>query len=234
VLAAIQAALLFLAQTLTRHAVTDSAGVSKTEVGGAGLTFLVLALTAVAQLLVAAMIAIVVQRGVLGQPITVGDAWAVVRPRSWRVLGGSILAGLAMFGGLILLIIPGVYLWAALSFTTVVIVIENSGAAAALGRSRRLVQGAWWRTFGILLLVYLISGIVSTIIRVPFNIGAIGTAIGGGQPSLGDAALQDLGGLLAAVFTVPFTAAAIALLYIDRRMRSEGLDLALQQAAAQG
>ena len=46
-------------------------------------------------------------------------------------------------------------------------------------------------------------------------------------------AVTNLGSVLASTVTAPFTAALTALLYIDLRIRREGLDVALARAAAQ-
>jgi hypothetical protein len=44
--------------------------------------------------------------------------------------------------------------------------------------------------------------------------------------------LTAIGGVISGTLVRPFSAGVIALLYIDRRMRAEALDLTLQQAAA--
>ncbi len=43
--------------------------------------------------------------------------------------------------------------------------------------------------------------------------------------------LIALGGVLATAVTAPFVAGAVALLYVDRRIRAEGLDIELARAA---
>jgi hypothetical protein len=181
----------------------------------------------------ASLVAAVVQRGILGQPITLAEAWGIVRPRTWTIIGAALLATLAWALALVTLV-GGIYLYVAFRFATVVLVIEGGGVRASLGRSRRLVSGAWWRTFGLLLLVSLVAGIVSLVVEAPFSLGAFGDIIhslADPHVSLGSEALADVGRLIAGIFAEPFTAAAVALLYIDRRMRVEGLDVALRQAA---
>jgi hypothetical protein len=42
-------------------------------------------------------------------------------------------------------------------------------------------------------------------------------------------ALDVLGGIVAGMITAPFLAGVLALLYIDRRMRAEGLDFVLRR-----
>jgi hypothetical protein len=106
------------------------------------------------------------------------------------------------------------------------------GVFGALRRSAELVRGSWWRLFGILLLILLIAGIISQVISVPF---ALPTFFLDEPPTdsqfLITLVISALGGIVAATITAPFTAAATALLYVDRRIRREGLDIELARAA---
>jgi hypothetical protein len=106
------------------------------------------------------------------------------------------------------------------------------GVAGALRRSAELVKGSWWRVFGILLLVLLIVVIISLTLSVPFSLPLF---LVGDQPSEGEFLLplviSALGAIVASTITAPFTAAATVLLYVDRRIRREGLDIELARAA---
>jgi MFS family permease len=104
----------------------------------------------------------------------------------------------------------------------------------SLQRSAGLVRGAWWRTFGILLLALVITVIVSQVLSVPAALPAL---FGGpfvaddGTPTLFALVIQGIAGVLATTVTAPFTAALTVLLYVDRRIRREGLDIELARAA---
>jgi hypothetical protein len=106
------------------------------------------------------------------------------------------------------------------------------GVFGALRRSAELVRTSWWRLFGILLLILLIAGIISQALSVLFALPAIFL---GEQPSddqfLLTLVISALGGIVGATITAPFTAAATVLLYVDRRIRREGLDIELARAA---
>jgi hypothetical protein len=106
------------------------------------------------------------------------------------------------------------------------------GVAGALRRSAELVKGSWWRTEGILALVLLIVVIISWVLSVPFSLPFY---LVGDQPSDSEFLLtlvvSALGGMVTSTFTAPFTAAATVLLYVDRRIRREGLDIELARAA---
>ena len=138
--------------------------------------------------------------------------------------------------GLIPATLLAVYAWTSLCLAPAAVVLERQPVMGALRRSRALVRGSWWRVFGILLLASLIAGIVSGIITVPFGIAGGGiTLLRGSEDnhlSFVNLLINGVGGLLAGTIVRPFSAGVTALLYIDRRMRAEALDITLQSAAA--
>jgi hypothetical protein len=142
------------------------------------------------------------------------------------VLGGLLLLGL------------GAYLYVAFALAPAAVVLERQGVRASLRRSRALVQGAWWRTFGILLLVNVIAQVLAGILSVPFTALTLlvswltGDGEGLNPYEILPLLVTAVGTILAAAVTWPFTAVSSALLYVDRRMRREALDIELTRAAA--
>ena len=127
----------------------------------------------------------------------------------------------------------GIYAYVRVSLAPAALVLEKAGIRKALERSGVLVKGDWWRVFGILLLAWLLSYIVSQILLVPFAIlGVVGLfTSGGGDDATLLFVLLQVGAGLASFLIAPFGAGVRSLLYVDRRMRAEGLDLTLQAAA---
>lgn len=123
--------------------------------------------------------------------------------------------------------------WA--SVASPVVVLERAGVFTALRRSRRLVRGSFWRVLGVLLLVQLISTVLSGVLTVPvgFLSAAAGAATGdaGNSFALVPQLIQAVGAILVGTITLPFVCGCRALLYLDLRMRREGLDLVLHRAA---
>ena len=155
-------------------------------------------------------------------------------------------AAIAVFGGAgalvgVPLIIAGavaaVWLYVRLSLAPCALVLERTGIAASLRRSSVLVRRDWWRVFGVLLLTVVIGTFVSQVVQLPFSALGAGSVSGLVDPDTDVLATRSLvlsaiGAGLAATLVAPFTAGVRALLYVDRRMRAEGLDVSLSAAAA--
>ena len=227
--------------------------------GGAGLI-----VSALATLVLTGILTAVAGRAVLGQPMTLGQAWQQVRPVLLRLLGIALLSSLIVYGTLIvavalaagmiaaagataaLVAVPlgvagaalAVYLYVRLSLAPAVAVLERAGVRTSLKRSGILARRSWWRICGILLLTLVITTFVSNVLQIPFVVLGAG-ATGLGQladpegPTTTVLVMSYIGAGIAQTLVAPFTAGVRALLYIDRRMRAEGLDVALNAAAAQ-
>jgi len=132
-----------------------------------------------------------------------------------------ILYGLAVAGGFVLLVIPGVILALSLGMAPYLVITEELGPVDALKRSHNLVWGNWWRTaiiitviMFILMAAYCFVGMVSGI-----SIVAGGTEVG--EPGL-------LVTLAMALFSAVITPVAYSLglaLLTDLQLRKEGGDL---------
>jgi hypothetical protein len=178
------------------------------------------------------MLTVVVSEAVLGRSTTARAVWARLRPRLLGLIGVSAAASLLPVLGLVLCIVPGVFLWAALALTVPAYVLEGQGIRAALGRSRHLVRGSWWRVFGIRLLGYLLVAVVSSILAVPFVIAGLATTgVFSGDTVTGTPVLflviVAIGSLVARAVTAPLLASILVLIYVDRRIRLEALDVSL-------
>ena len=100
--------------------------------------------------------------------------------------------------------------------------MEGLRGRKALGRSRRLVKGFWWRTFALVVLGSLLASIVGLALG-----GALGALTFAAEGDVAMVAANLLATVVAGVVTTPFIAAMTIVLYIDLRVRKEGFDLAL-------
>jgi hypothetical protein len=193
-------------------------------------------LAAVVGAVLTGMLVVVVSEDVLGRRVTAADVWRRIRPRMWALLLAAAVSGIVPYVGLVLLVVPGLLFWAAWSLTTPALVLEGIGPFAALRRSWRLAMPALARVWWVRTLSVLLGFLIQFLIAVPFSAaGALVVVAAGDGSDPGPAAtvvvlaLSVLGGIAASMITAPFLAGVLALLYIDRRMRAEGLDLVLRR-----
>ncbi len=92
---------------------------------------------------------------------SIADLIRSVEPVFWPLVAVSILFGIALGIGFILLIVPGLILMVIWSVVAPVTVLERPGPLAAFGRSRELVRGNGWNVFGVIVLVFLTVAVVS-------------------------------------------------------------------------
>lgn len=128
------------------------------------------------------------------------------------VMGAVVLSGLGALGGLILLVVPGVYLWIRWYLASQTVVVEGRAPSDALGRSGELVSDYWWSTFGRVLLIGLIGGLLAAVLGLP--IGLVAALAESGPLSL-------LGTILTDGISLSFVALGSTLLYFDLRARKE-------------
>ena len=116
------------------------------------------------------MLIVVVTEDVVGRRADFGLVWRKARSRIWRLVGLSLVIGVLQFVGLLLCLAPGIWLWGIWAVAVPALMIENRGIGGALGRSRQLVGGMFWRVWGIRALGYLIAGAISAAIGLLFGL----------------------------------------------------------------
>src|SRR5216684_1514576 len=126
----------------------------------------------------------------LDRPITVGDAY-----RSIRV---------------ILTPIVGIYLLNCWSLAAPVMIVEHRFGMTALRRSRQLVTGVWWRTFGIFIVASLIAEVPAGVLQLFWSyIPVFGPILTAGTSAIASS----------------YSLVVLVIYYFDRRCRTEDFDL---------
>lgn len=244
----------------------DSSGLLSSYIGlllsslGSGV------LTLIVTAIVEAIVTVQVASSTLGSRLRLRGLWRRLRGRRGAVIGwaaitggaavisvGIVVLGLVGIGltgtaGVVVAVILGfllgaglvvvyIWLWVKLGFVPAAIVLERATIRTALRRSWQLTKGAFWRTFGIRILVAVIFGIAASIITTPIQLiitlsSGVLQPNGGSLDSLSSSLLvstivvEAVTSIITAVSLV-VTTATTALLYLDQRMRQEGLDLDL-------
>ncbi|WP_306325646.1 DUF7544 domain-containing protein [Streptomyces venezuelae] len=242
------------------EALEQSLEAAQSSLIGLGPALLV---TLMASLVSAALLTVVISRAILGRPVSLGAAWQEARPRLLQLLGLTLLLALISTGVVLMGLLPGlliggapgvalallgglgalavvVWLMIRFSLASPALMLERGSVTQSLKRSAKLVQGAWWRIFGITLLTQLLIFVFAMIVAIPFTV--IGIAIDGdgfsgmlsgttttfGWPFL---IVTGIGGVITSAITYPISAGVTVLLYVDQRIRREALDLELARAA---
>ncbi|WP_405497078.1 hypothetical protein [Streptomyces sp. NBC_00096] len=150
-----------------------------------------------------------------------------------------------LFLGVLVCVPFSVWLTTRFSLAPAAAVIEGLGPVAALRRSSRLVSDGWWRVFGITLLGYLVASAVGYAIQLPFSFVGM-FALFPSLPEAGDtnvdlgsmafgflvyAGALLVGAMISSLFQFTYPQLALALLYVDQRIRKEDLAASLVAAA---
>ncbi|TFB53914.1 hypothetical protein [Cryobacterium tagatosivorans] len=161
-----------------------------------------------------------------------GVALLVALGGPWLGLGVAlgILGGLALVAGWI-------WLFTKTSLAPSLIVLERLGIRRAVSRSWSLTGGYFWRTLGVQFLVATIVNVVAQIVTTPLSL-LFGVAVSLVDPNAAfEAWIPSIFLYVLTIFTAlglgavtaVIQSATTALIYIDLRMRKEGLDLDLQR-----
>jgi len=132
--------------------------------------------------------------------LSIGETVSAATPYLGSVVLASFLAGIAIAIGLVLVIVPGLYLMTIWAVIVPVIVIEGSGALASFGRSQQLVRGRGWHVFATLVLVYVILLVVNLVLGLIFS--ALPHVLGSGLSSI-----------ISGTLIAPFLALVVTLVY---------------------
>ena len=158
-----------------------------------------------------------------GNVETIGSVLAGTARRYFGIFGNRFLWGCVIVGSVFIVTIP-VVIWVLVRWAVSLpaLFAEGAGPVQALGRSWNLTRDNWWRCLGVLLVISFMVGLIQG------ALGLLFTGIAALMPGLSD----DLrAGLVTTVATLvnalvgAITPIAITMLYLDLRVRKEGLDL---------
>jgi hypothetical protein len=171
----------------------------------------------------------------LDRPATIGTAYSAAKESIGRVIGISLLVGIAIGIGFLLLIVPGIYLALAWSLVIPVTVLEGGGLNVSTTRSKALSKGSFGKIFVIFFLMVVLTVVVSMVLNLALliPIGLLGLH-DTGQIRAVTQALQSVGNLVSTCLVGPLLTIALTLIYYDQRVRKEGFDLQLMMSALEG
>jgi len=139
---------------------------------------------------------------------------------------GGIAYGLLVLVGLVLLVVPGIFVMVVLAFWTVFVAVEDENFVAAFGDSWRLTEGNRLRLFGLGVVVVVAAFLIS----LPFTAvsGVIGLVAGGGTVArVVSALVGPVGSAITTVITLGVVTAAYRQLTADGAGAASGSNTAL-------
>ena len=132
--------------------------------------------------------------------LSLGETFQRVRSRIPAIAVASILAGLGIVIGLILLVVPGLVLLTWWVLIIPVIVLEGKSAGEAFSRSRELVRGHGWSVFGVIVLTFLLLVAFSIVLSLVLT-------------PVADWLQSFISNIVSGTLTAPFIAVVWTLLY---------------------
>lgn len=166
-----------------------------------------------------------VARAYTGAPVTTGDALRRGLKRCLPMIGAYMVVFILSMFGILAFFVGFFVVWISAFAVAPAVVLERRGPIEAISRSWALIKGAWGEVF----LAVFIAGMIAAL---PGSAVGMMTMIGGVVISHGDPdklmAIQGVGQMLSQVtrtLTVPFSLGVTVLLYYDRRVRTEALDV---------
>lgn len=172
--------------------------------------------------LVAGAVTFCVFQNLRGKKASIGECVARGLRGMVPILVASIVVGLAVGVGLMLLIVPGLIVWSMWWVATPAIVVEEIGPVAALSRSAALTKGQRLNVFLTAFLLGLIGIGVAMAVMVPLELTR-------SDPSAIEGVVRPdplyMTGILAvALISMSLQGVASAVGYHDLRLHKEGID----------
>jgi hypothetical protein len=180
-----------------------------------------------------------------GEPVGIFSSYRRLGGSPLRLIGALFWLGLIGFGLIIWTIIPCVgwvsgpgllifISWIVLPLVAPVVVLENNGALASVRRAWDLSRTRFWWLIGFALILYLFSTLVisgpTLLISSALRYFMVSTSNPLNQQLMLTTVVQTLVTMITGLLYLPLQLSAITVVYFDLRVRSEGLDLALQAA----
>jgi len=155
-----------------------------------------------------------------GKKASFGDCLATGMRFLWPVVGVSLLLGLAVGFGFLLLIVPGVLMGLAWCMNVPVVVVERKSVFESFSRSADLTRGHRWPIFGLAVVYVLIVWIIDAVALAAtggFNLAAL---------ARGEAGFNGVEWVVLTLMQVVQSligAAGLASIYYELRSGTEGV-----------
>lgn len=132
-----------------------------------------------------------------GRPFTFSESLAVALRRFFPMIGVGLCVGILVGLATLLLIIPGMIVMCVYLVAAQACIVERTGVFASLSRSAALTKGHRWQIFGIVLVLFLVTIVVSALLGMILSAsGTLTGLIGGTWQALAGTFWAVLGGVI--------------------------------------
>jgi hypothetical protein len=206
------------------HAFDPNSTETDTSGGAVAGTFVSALVQGIALALAIAACFKIISDAYLGDDTTVGESLRFGAGRIAALVVAYIVLVILLAISAFLLLIPAIFLGVKFVMTFPAIVFERKGPFAGMGRSWELTSSAWWRTFGTLIVIFLLT--VVLYFALFFALGAI-VGLADVDSEVVFAVLTTIVTILVTAVSYPLIASFLTVMYYDMRVRREGFDLQL-------
>jgi len=157
---------------------------------------------------------------------SVDEVWAYFKYYFFRALVGTILVALFTVICFVCCIIPGIYVFPAMSLFFPSMIFENASAGYSFSRSFKLIKEQWWITAATLLVVWLITYVCTFFVSLPAMVLGFVSAFTQGAKGITTATLvvsSILQYLCQVLFIIPLVASSFCYFNLRERQESTGL-----------
>jgi hypothetical protein len=160
------------------------------------------------------------------RPVSVRHSVGVALRRMHSLIWVSLLTAISIVLGLLALIVGAFVVYTLLAVTVPALLVEDRRGTKALRRSWNLVRNNGWRTFLVLVVAGIFTGLVQAVASL---VGEVASGLADENIEIWVAIVQGLSAL-ALAFAASFSAVITTVIYYDLRIRKEGFDIELMTA----
>lgn len=135
--------------------------------------FLILNYTAM-YITVLSYISIYIQKG--NTAPTLPEVWSYFKFYFWRMLGSGFVMTLFLMLCFVCCLLPGLYVFPAVSLFYPIMIIENANFSYSFSRSFNLLKNEWWITAATFIVIWMITYACTLVIQIPGMIIAMASA----------------------------------------------------------
>jgi uncharacterized membrane protein len=159
-----------------------------------------------------AAIYVSVSQEISGRPFSIGQSINAALRQSPALIAVLLLTWLYAIFAALLLVVPAIIVFCIYAVASPACVVERIGPIKAMSRSAFLTKGNRWRVFGLMVLLFLVTGLLSQFVIFLAKLA--------GGPIFSLVVSAPVQGIVGG-----FSAAAIAVLYAKLRIAREGVDI---------